>query len=313
MEQLKSIHLPIELVLHIITCSLPKPNVLIAPSHPITQLLLSFTFVCKETRRLSHRYLLEYCMYFSHPSRLESYFREAKTRPELRNISALLLAPFRGQTDGFSIVISIQGLLTYTSTTLKRLIIDIPLRLFALDEDDGVILAIFREGLARLANLEEFVSVRDDLTLNSIEDEPAFWAQWKRLKRLAIYNVHIDARFWNDVTTMPQIKTIVLTRADGLEQSNFKREYFKHGHGPLKVLLCNVDESQIRFTQMLRAGWDTVDPEKKMTIMTYTIPLPFQDDNVVETCQEYVRIGAENGTLWDWEGEIIQHRPKPYP
>jgi hypothetical protein len=42
------------------------------------------------------------------------------------------------------------------------------------------------------------------------------------------------------------------------------------------------------------------DPERKMTIATYTIPVPFEDDCPAETCQDYVRIGAETGTLWDW-------------
>ncbi len=51
----KPMHLPLELVLIVITCSVPKPGVLLRPSHPITQTLLSFTLVCHETRKVVRR------------------------------------------------------------------------------------------------------------------------------------------------------------------------------------------------------------------------------------------------------------------
>lgn len=46
-----------------------------------------------------------------------------------------------------------------------------------------------------------------------------------------------------------------------------------------------------------------------MTIMTYDVPMVFEDDDHYEVCRDYVKAGAENGTLWEWEGEIIPHPP----
>jgi len=311
MEQLKPKYLPLEIVLNILTCSLPKPNVLLAPSHPITQLLLSFTLVCKETRTLANRYLLRHCVYLSQETRLSSYLLTIPPRPDLRTVTALFLAPFSDTIDNLPTATWTRELFGFTCKTLKRLIIDIPLRSCYPEDDHLGVRAVLREGFSRLENLEEFVSVRDELYLR-IRDgsEPAFWTQWKRLKRLAVYNPAVDSRFWHDVAKMPKLETVALTRADRLRETNIKKEYFKQCQRSIKVLLLDVDETQIRFTKMLRGGWDSVDPDKKMTIATYSIPIPFEGDCPVETCQDYVRIGAETGTLWDWEGEVIQHPPK---
>ncbi|KAF1957542.1 hypothetical protein CC80DRAFT_46837 [Byssothecium circinans] len=123
------------------------------------------------------------------------------------------------------------------------------------------------------------------------------------------YNPMVDSDFWRDVSKMEKLETLVLTRADNLRNgSNFKTEYFAHCNRPLKVLLVNVDEHQVRYGNLRRGRWNDVDPKKKMTVFTYTIPL-FMDDNTTEVCQDYIRIGAEYGTLWDWEGEAIPHPP----
>ncbi|PVI07603.1 hypothetical protein DM02DRAFT_608694 [Periconia macrospinosa] len=317
MEQLKSIHLPIEIVLNIITCSLPKSNVLLDPAHPITQLLVTFTLVCHETRKLATRYLCQHCIYLSSGPRLSSYLLTIPSRPELCNISALFLAPFGGTIDDQPTARWVRELLNYTCTTLKRLVIDIPLRSLYPEDDHLGVRDILRQGFQRLQNLEEFVSVQDELYL-SVQDrfdtnnnERAFWRNFPKLKRLAVYNPMIDHLFWEDVAAMSNLECLVLTRADGLRDrngSNFKTEYFHHCDRPLKVLLINTESHQVRYGNMRRHRWDEVDPEKKMTIMTYSIPLLFDDDHIA-VCQDYVKIGAQYGTLWDWEGEIIQHRP----
>jgi hypothetical protein len=46
--------------------------------------------------------------------------------------------------------------------------------------------------------------------------------------------------------------------------------------------------------------------------MTYNVPMIFAGESADTVCCNYVRAGAENGTLWDWEGEVIQH-PLPLP
>ncbi|CAI6333438.1 unnamed protein product [Periconia digitata] len=315
MEQLKSIHLPIELVLNIITCSLPKPNVLLAPAHPITQLLVTFTLVCRETRKLATRYLYQHCIYLSSQERLSSLLLTIPSRPALRNISALYLAPFGHTIDDQPVAIWVRELFNYTCHTLKRLIIDMPLRSLYPEDDHLGVRDILRQGFLRLENLEEFVSVRDEIFLSLEHDgtEPQFWRNFPKLKRLALYNPDINPEFWEDVAAVTQLECLVLTRADGLHSrdgSNFKTEYFRHCDRPLKVLLVNTDSDQIRSGNMRRERWDDIDPTKKMLIMTYNIPLLFEDDNPIEVCQVYVKTGAEYGTIWNWDGEVIQHRPK---
>lgn len=306
--------LPLELVLNVITNSLPKyPNVLLAPSHPITQTLLSFTLVCHETRRVANRYIRQYCVYLSSEARLRAFLLEIPNRPEIRNINSLFLAPFTGNTiDDLPTATWVRELLNYTCLTLKRLIIDIPLRSLYPENDHLAVRAILREGFQRLENLEELVSVRDELFLSITHHggEPPVWRSWTKLRRLALYNVDADSYFWRNVGQMPALETVVLTRADSLRDFNIKKEYFKHANRALKVLLINVEEDQIRFSHLPRINWDKLDPEKKVTIMTYNVPCPFEEDDPIEICQEHVRIGAENGTIWEWEGEQIQHQPK---
>lgn len=310
---LKPIPLPIELVLNIITCSLPKyPNVILSPSHPITQTLLSFTLVCRETRRVANRYLLQHCAYLSSESRLRSLLLQLPARPSLRKIPTLLLAPFGTTIDDQPTATWVRELFSYTCDSLKRLIIDIPLRSLYPETDHLGVRRILREGFERLENLEDFVSVRDELFLDVVHrgGEPPVWKSWTKLKHLALYNADANSDFWEDIADMPGLDVLVLTRADGLRECNIKIQYFEHSTRPIKVLIVDVEADQVRFGNMRRVGWDAVDREKKMTIMTYNVPRLYPDEDPIEICQDYVRAGAENGTLWGWEGEVIQHLPK---
>jgi hypothetical protein len=344
MEQLKPMHLPLELVLNIITCSLPKPNVLLDPLHPITQLLLTFTLVCKETRSLANRYLRQHCVYLSSVERLRSYVQTIPTRPDLSSITSLYLAPFgTGQENfpGYQITSDdeptaalVRELFSYTRTSLKRLIIDAPLRSMYYENELDEVSEALCDSFRHFENLEELVSVRDEycvdpltfpselttndniflalnnaLQLTFVLDPPPAWAKFRKLRRLALYNQQLDQDFWRHIATLEQLETLVLTRSDGERESNFKTEYFKYSSRPLKVLLVNCEQDQLRYGVARRQRWDIVDPNKKMTIMTYIIP-SFMDDDAIGVCQDYVRIGAEYGTLWDWEGEEIPHPPR---
>ncbi|KAF1967024.1 hypothetical protein BU23DRAFT_484864 [Bimuria novae-zelandiae CBS 107.79] len=300
-------HLPIELVLNVITCSLPKPNVLLRPEHPITQLLLQFTLVCHETRRVANRALREHCVYLSSGARLRSLLLAISVRPDLKHITALFLAPFSTTIDQPTTV-CIRELLFYTCRTLKRLIIDMPLRsLNVEDVHHLVILQTLQQGLSRLEHLEEFVSVRDEIIFDPWSGEVPL-THWPKLKRLANYNPTANRGFWRSMAgRMKHLETLVLTRADGLRDCDIKAQYFSCCNRPIKVLLINVDSQQMRYGNFRRGGW-AADKNKIMTIMTYSIPL-FMDDDAEEVCQDYVKIGAEHGTLRDWEGELIPHPP----
>lgn len=309
-DALKPMSLPLELVLDVIRCMLPKPNVLLAPSHPITQTLLSFTLVCHETRRFANRCLLQHCIYLASESSLRSLVLTIPARPDLRNITALFLAPFADTIDNQPTAIWIRELFGYTGASLRRLIIDIPLRSLYPDDDHLGVRAILNEGFQRLENLEELVSVRDELYLDTTRPttERPFWTRWPRLRRLAVYNADCHSSFWSDVATRSQLETLVLTRADGLDYCDPKAAYLRHCSRPLKILLINVEQHHVRFSGTRVLSWTTVDPDRKVNIVRYTVPL-FNDDDPIEVCQDYVRIGAEHGTLWDWEGETIGQLP----
>jgi hypothetical protein len=308
--------LPIELVLNVMTQLLPKyPNVILPASHPITQTLLSFTLVCRETSRQSKRYLLRHCVYLSSEWRLRDFLLQLPENASLRNIPSMLLAPFGDTIDNQPIATWTRELFNYSCHSLKKLVIDIPLRSLYPERDHLDVRRILREGFQRLENLEEFVSVKDELFLDTTThgSEPPVWKSWIKLKRLALYNVDADPDFWADISKMPDLETLVLTRADGLREHNIKLHFFEQApkaRKPLKVLIVNVEEDQVRFGNMRRVGWDYADKERKMTIMTYNVPRLYKDEDQIEVCQEYVRAGAENETLWEWEGEVIQHLPR---
>jgi hypothetical protein len=207
----------------------------------------------------------------------------------------------------------IYELFNYTAPTLRRLIIDIPLRKQS-EWDDPSSMRRLYQGFLCLENLEEFVSTQNAGYLDTFGNLTAaggfslvVWRNWRKLKRLALYGADTSLQFWQTVAEVAQLETLVLTRASGLREHNIKIEYCRHTSRPLKLLLVDVEGDQVRFGNMRRIGWNTVDPEKRMTIMTYNVPILYSHEDPGEVCQAYVRSGAENGTLWDWEGEVMQH------
>ncbi|KAF2738618.1 hypothetical protein EJ04DRAFT_41508 [Polyplosphaeria fusca] len=303
--------LPIELVLNVVTCCLPNNDEILIPSDPVTKTLVSFTLVCKETRRLANRYLRERCIYLDDDKRLSSLLLQVPTRPDLRKIEWVFLAPFNESIDDQPTSTWVRELLFYTSATLRRLVVDIPFRSLYPENDHLDVRRILREGFKRLECIEEFVSVQDELYLNEWPDTPV-WANWPKLKRLALYNVMADDMFWESVAKSQQLDTVVLTRADSLRDANMKEEYRKHTARPLKVLIVNVQDDQVRFGNMIRFNWDIVDREKRMTIMLTNVEYSFEYTNmdVREACWKWIRIEAERGTLWSREGEVVQHLPR---
>jgi|SRR3569833_1891909 len=147
-----------------------------------------------------------------------------------------------------------------------------PLRSLRPAADHLNVRATLRDGFARLARLEEFVSVRDELFLALWEpelqvEEAAVWTLWPHLRRLALYNVDTAAGFWAMASSMAQLEKIVLTCADGLEAVCAKTEYFKAAKKPIKVVL--VDDQP---RTLPCANWSLVDPSDSMSITLYDVP-----------------------------------------
>ncbi|KAF2181884.1 hypothetical protein K469DRAFT_713484 [Zopfia rhizophila CBS 207.26] len=306
----KPISPPIELVLHVVTGLLPdNPHTLLPPSHPTTEALLAFTLVCQETRQLANRYLRDHCVYLSSDTRLRSLLLSVPCRSDLLNITSLFLAPFRHTVDDLPTATWVRELLFYTSPSLKRLIIDIPPRSLYPDDDHLNVRPVLREAFVMLEHLEEFVSVRDELYLDTVRwgNHEAVWRHWPRLRRLALYNVDATGLFWIAIAKMQELGTLVLTHADGLEELNIKASFFHDAGRPLKILLVNAEDEQP--DNIIMSDWNIIDPRRKMNIMLHSLSAAFTQEDPIEACQEYIKAGAETGTLWDWEGELLEQSP----
>ncbi|KAB5536695.1 hypothetical protein GE09DRAFT_1140976 [Coniochaeta sp. 2T2.1] len=163
--------------------------------------------------------------------------------------------------------------------TLLRLVIDMPLRA---DYENVEERNMLREGFAGLSRLEEFVSVRDELFLSQ-------------------GRANADAEFWHRIGSMGKLECVVLIRADGIRDSDccIKTEFASRAPGrATKVVLANVHEFEhIPVTQT----WSAADPEGKVKVVLYDVPYN-GDSDVIEVCQEHVKLAAIEGTIWQWDG-----------
>jgi hypothetical protein len=307
----KPMPLPIELVLEVITGLLPPHDAILHSGNDITKTLLSFTLVCHETRKLAVRYLARHCVHLDSPERLHSFVSDASRKRYMPSVTACSLAPFGDDIDDLPLCTHIGDLFSNTCHTLRKLVIDIPLRTCYPEDGHHAIRSVLREGFESLVNLEEFVSIQDELYLDLTEMENTYvWARWPKLKRMALYNRDAHETFWRQIAEHPSLETLVLSAPDSLGYVDPKAAYFKYTNRPVWVLFCAVRRWPI--TQEDIPGvenWKKCDPEGNMTLLVHKfpeVPRGFASDSG----HHRVRDAAEDGTLWDWGGdEILQPAP----
>lgn len=307
-------YLPLELVLNIITCSLPPADVILAPAHDATKALLTWTLVCHETRRLANRYLRERCVYLDSSQRLSAYLLAIKKEPALRGVTALSLSPFGDTIDDLPLCSWVRELFNYTCGTLRRLVVDIPLRSLYPEDDHLAVRRVLREGFERLENLEEFVSTQDELYLAVTEENryPAVWTSWKKLKRLALYNADLTFYFFRDLARLPLLETVVLSRSDGNDESlDDWSMYFTLTNRPFKMLMLG-SERRCLIPDHLLSGRIKNRAEVVDVPMIRSIWLHHTVDFSIEECQTFVREHAEAGTLWTLDEGTIPCNARPY-
>ncbi|KAM0472154.1 hypothetical protein ACHAP7_008826 [Fusarium lateritium] len=245
--------------------------------------------------------------------------------------------PMYSDPQSFSIYSEIQNLsmaedvrdiLFALAPVLKTLVVDMPLRTLYREDDHYGIRKILREGFETLSNIEEIVSVRDELYLDSTGDydDPQVWAQWPKLKRMALYNVLAEEELWQNMLLCPQLETAIFTRADGVRYSqNVKREWFKAWVvGTSKAATTNGNEEQysgpgitIAFCDVARelpdfgsydSSWQTMDPENKICILNVPTDSVYLQqtrrdnrwgEDPIWVSQEWVRERSLTGTLWE--------------
>ncbi|KAI3392817.1 hypothetical protein diail_5166 [Diaporthe ilicicola] len=353
--------LPLELIFSVIASLLGDRRTIHNQSHSSTKALLTFTLVCRATYPVATNYLREQCVFIDNDRRLRELIHTVEVTKHrvqgysgagtdipkslsiqpgtsLRPIAGLYLSPFGQTIDNQPTAIWIRELFCLIHPTLRRLVVDIPLRSLYPADDHLNVRKTLRDAFSLLTGLEELVSVRDELYLDLLEPEwrtekeAAVWTMWPKLRRLALYNADADERFWKSVREMGELETLVLTRADGLESTCMKTEYFGIAPGnvagddtghvvdegpalprPLKVVIANISNNQPNYLAG-RWKWDKVDPNNVIKVMTYDVPTSFYgDENPIYLCQAWVKMAALRGEIWEWEGDLVKGGPRDGP
>ncbi|CAJ0541347.1 Ff.00g080050.m01.CDS01 [Fusarium sp. VM40] len=258
----------------------------------------------------------------------EETFRNRPDGPDDQLVPGI---PMYSDLQNLSIVEDVRMVLFTLAPVLKILVVDMPLRNLYREDDHCEIRKILREGFEALVDIEELVSVRDELYLDSTGgfEDPQVWIQWPKLKRMALYNVSADEELWQNMLLCPQLETAIFTRADDVEYDehliNVKREWSRawvagtsgvpttnKGQGrysgpEITIAFCNTAPELPKFGSYIHS-WHTMDPENKicvLTVPTDTIyfgqspkDYPWHNDPI-GVSQEWIRNRALTGTLWE--------------
>ncbi|CAD0092657.1 unnamed protein product [Aureobasidium vineae] len=198
-------------------------------------------------------------------------------------------------------------LFTFLGPSLKRLVIDMPLRSHYPEEDIiDKLRPLLRKGFEQLIHLEEFCSVRDELYLaywdptfsqQAHDDEvnDFVFEKWTKLRRLALYNQMLDDNFRTALSHMANLETVVLSRPDydsDLRLDDLILQFEVH----VKVIVIDAtdDAAQARMRKMLT---DT-DPSRTRSDAWELEILICEDKNPISAVQEWSLQSVLEGTLW---------------
>lgn len=247
--------------------------------------------------------------------------------------------------DDPTIATGVRDLLVAVAPTLSRLIVDMPLRSLYPEEDTRNVRKLLRDGFAALINVEELVSVRDELYLNVEErgrDEAEVWATcWPKLRRLSLYNVDMspDTCFLEHLAGVPLLESVIFPRPDGLAEwydtdprqalpnsaMDIKRAWLDAlsanaaiggGGGRLRrrrdltIMFVNVRELTPVF-EMHEESWEEIDPEGRICVKFFEVSSRYSAVfQQIRGVQELIRRHALDGTLFDARlGERIDPLP----
>ncbi|KAH6969439.1 hypothetical protein DER45DRAFT_549279 [Fusarium avenaceum] len=254
-----------------------------------------------------------------------------RNRPDEPDDQLVPEIPSYSDLQNLSIIEDVREILFTLARVLKTLVVDMPLRNLYRENDRYGIRKILREGFEALDDIEELVSVRDELYLDSTGgfEDPQVWIRWPKLKRMALYNVVADEELWQNMLLCPHLDTAIFTRGDGVEYDDFlidmKREWSRawaagtsgvpttnNGQGrypgpEITIAFCNTAPELPKFDSHI-PSWHTMDPENKicvLTVPTDTIyfgqspkDYPWHNDPI-GVSQEWIRNRALTGTLWE--------------
>ncbi|KAL2861755.1 hypothetical protein BJX68DRAFT_260565 [Aspergillus pseudodeflectus] len=327
------IELPAELILHVVECLIPSTlPVVFGPQHIVTRTLRSLTLVCRLVSRTAKHLLIKHCLYIDTSQRLDrlldvSPYAFVSQNGHCPFPAGLFLSPFPPENlNKPSIARQLDHLSLAVCSGLARLVIDMPLRYLYPEDDHLRVRPILREAFKRMAMLEEFCSVRDELYLSTKEgmQEPAIWSFWPRLQRLALYNVAIESsQFIEGLRQCLNLTHLVLVRPDGLADGVPGEEIGSEFLPSLqRLMIVNTAEGFLHSTHVDQRTWEESfvgrlhalrsssgsgdadagdsDSESGSVASYLSLRVPFgRDEEDIEICQEWLSVQAVNGTLWD--------------
>ncbi|PHH86723.1 hypothetical protein CDD83_9833 [Cordyceps sp. RAO-2017] len=267
MEALRDCPLPLEILLHIMQCLLPRDADEILPAtSDVTKTLLGLSRTCRALHPTASAMLRRHCMCIDSKAKARRLARLLEDGadgsggrpgfPGRLQVSQMFLAPFPSpgaaevgedgsgwarQDDDFDEMVdedkeddestrsplddpptaeAVRVMLKAFAPSLRRLVIDMPLRQLYPDEDRRGVRRTLRDGFEALAGLEELTSIRDELFLavhpdRSRGERPVWATCWPRLRRLALYNQDLSgADIWHHMCRHPSLEMAVFARPD---------------------------------------------------------------------------------------------------
>ncbi|KAF9781078.1 hypothetical protein IL306_014119 [Fusarium sp. DS 682] len=222
----------------------------------------------------------------------------------------------------------LKDVLLTLAPVLKTLIVDMPLRDLDPSEDKRI-LEPLRQGFEALVNVEELISVKDELYLGT---QPDVWTNWPKLRRLCLYNPVIDEELWRDMASSPKLETAVFIRPDPFHPSLSEEDIKVHWERlwaaansqgvSYQELLCQGPEITIVFCNWpavvldlirMEPRWKKVDPDNKFSVLN--VVTHAADDKrarrrrPIASFQDWVRDQALGDKLWR---EVNTKCQRPY-
>ncbi|GKU02126.1 hypothetical protein FLAG1_01914 [Fusarium langsethiae] len=238
------------------------------------------------------------------------------------------VSPYYPELKDYDTIEAVNEVLITLAPVLKAIIVDMPLRSLYPEDDDTGIRRLLREGFEALVNVEELVSINDELYLDTKEDqsEPEVWTKWPKLQRLALYNVVTEPGLWKNMLLCPQLEMAVLSRSDGSEggtsEEDIKDQWSRAwteatSQGTMTfedrvpyqgreviIAFCDWDSSLPKL-DALTHRWERLDPDNLIWIMTVPFDQPYNPAltgyayQYPDVPKNWIRGRALRGSLWE--------------
>lgn len=308
--------LPADIILLVIDFVVPasiQSPIALSVRSTTTKTLLSLTLTSRTIYPTARRLLYTHCLYINTPRRLLDLLKTLSdpsdlSKPSQNNghllpyITSLYLRPFASYTtiEDLSIATAVHSLLSILSPHLRRLLIDMPLRSYYPEDDTLGIRPILRSAFADLPALEEFCSVRDELYLDTLvapSEESLVWSLWPKLRILVLYNVDVSShRFWKGLGQLENIETVMLTRSDGLEEVDIKREWRKQFDRVTQPRSLNIVLVNVEAEHRVLVGRDSGKKDDQMQVRELNVPTSYYgDEDPILLCQQWTKRGVLHG------------------